>query len=134
MKRLLLLPLIVFTGCVVAVQRPSTTNPPPPATASQPTLLNQRAGLPTYPNATILSLETKSDGSSKGVFQTRDSIEAVYAYMHNQLSARGWTRTELEFKSKATKLEAKYARQGVRLELKLDQEGNSGRYKFEIDF
>jgi hypothetical protein len=134
MKRLLLLPLIVFTGCVVAVQRPSTTTNPPPATSSQPTLLNQRAGLPTYPNATILSLETKSDGSSKGVFQTRDSIEAVYAYMHNQLGARGWVRTELEFKSKATKLEAKYARQGVRLELKLDQEGNSGRYKFEVDF
>jgi hypothetical protein len=68
------------------------------------------------------------------VFATRDGIESVYGYFHNQLSARGWVRTDLDFKSKATKLEAKYQRQGVRFELKLDQEGNSGRYKIEVDF
>jgi hypothetical protein len=97
-------------------------------------MLSARAGLPLPPNATLLTLNAKSDGSSKAVFQTRDSIEGVYTYLHNQLSARGWVRTELEFKSKATKLEAKYARQGTRFELKLDQQGNSGRYSIEIDF
>jgi hypothetical protein len=135
MKRFWLIPLVAFTSCVVSVQRPTTTTPPPPAqTTSQPALLNQRAGLPQYPNASLVNLDTKNDGSSKAVFSTRDGIESVYGYFHNQLGARGWSRTALDFKSKATKLEAKYQRQGLRLELKLDQEGNSGRYKLEIDF
>jgi hypothetical protein len=137
MKRLLLIGLITFTGCVVAVQRPPTAQPQPspaPAPGTQQIMLSARAGLPLPPGATLLTLDAKSDGSSKAVFQTRDGIEQVYTYFHNQLSARGWVRTELEFKSKATKLEAKYARQGTRFELKLDQQGNSGRYSIEIDF
>jgi hypothetical protein len=134
MKRFLLLALVVVTGCVVRVQNPSQPPSPAPAPGTQQIMLSARAGLPLPPNATLLTLDAKSDGSSKAVFQTRDGIESVYAYLHNQLSARGWVRTELEFKSKATKLEAKYARQGTRFELKLDQQGNSGRYSIEIDF
>ena len=40
----------------------------------------------------------------------------------------------MQTKDAATKLEADYARNGQGLDLKLDQEGKSGKYKLELKF
>jgi len=96
-------------------------------------VLNARLGLPAYPGSIALKREERG-GSSEAEFETRDAPEQVYAYFHNWLISRGWVRTRLEYKGPATKVEALYQRGTERFKLELDQRGQSGRYKLEIDF
>ncbi len=131
MRVLIPLLALVLTACVVGL-RPE---PAPPARPAPPTgfVLNARLGLPAYPGSIALKREERG-GSSEAEFETRDAPEQVYAYFHNWLISRGWVRTRLEYKGPATKVEALYQRGTERFKLELDQRGQSGRYKLEIDF
>jgi len=136
MRILLWLLPLALSACVVGV-RPEPTPPPVvrPAPAPQPSgfVLNARLGLPTYPGSAALKREERG-GSSEADFETRDSLDQVYTFFHNWLVSRGWVRTRLEYKGPATKVEAMYQRGTERFKLELDQQGQSGRYKLEIDF
>lgn len=129
---LLLLPLLL-SACVVGVSPEPT--PHAVRVAPQPTgfVINARLGLPAYPGSAVLKREERG-GSSEADFETRDSLNQVYAFFHNWLVSRGWVRVRLEFKGAATRVEAVYQRGGERFRLELDQLGRSGRYKLEIDF
>jgi hypothetical protein len=132
--------LVTFSSCVVRVIEPSpiVTKPKPIQTVvvvSNPSVLviNQRIGLPAYPNSRVFNLE--EDGDSRKVeFETNASLNQVYGFFHNELLRRGWLRSKLNIKSSATKVEARYQRPNERFDFKLDQQGNSGRYKLEIKF
>jgi hypothetical protein len=125
--------LIAASGCTVVTTRPAPVVVV--ATAPSPsTQWNAALGLAAYPNSQLIDLDTNKDGSSKVTFTSRADFDDIYTYIHQQLSARGWQRTELDYKSKATKLEAKYRLNGRDFKLKLDAEGKSGRFKLEIDF
>ena len=95
--------------------------------------LSDSLGLNLYPGATLRKLEQDS-GKLKAQFDSGASLQQVYDDLHRQLSEDGWQRTLLQTKDAATKLEADYARNGQGLDLKLDQEGKSGKYKLELKF
>jgi hypothetical protein len=137
-----LLLALTLSSCVVGVMRPE----PVRTTVVSPSkviIINRRIGLPAYPNSRVLSVENKENkdykgketsGSSKIEFETGASFNQVYGFFDTELSRRGWFRTELSFKSPASKLSAKYQRQNEQFELKLDQQGKSNRYKLEIRY
>ncbi|AWR85856.1 hypothetical protein [Meiothermus taiwanensis] len=131
MRALLWLLPLLLSACVVGV-RPEPA-PPPPVRSSSGFVLNARLGLPPYPDSVALKREERG-GSSEAEFETRDPLEQVYAFFHNWLTNRGWVRTRLEYKGPASKLEAEYRRGAERFKLELDRQGQSGRYKLEIDF
>lgn len=115
----------------------TAVNPPPPAApsiSSSNTTWNSQLGLAAYPNSQLIDLDGSSNGSSKVVFESRASFGDVYAYIHGQLTSKGWQRTALDLKTNATKLEAKYRLGSRNLEVKLDAQGNSGRFKLELNF
>jgi len=90
-------------------------------------------GVPGYPGAVGLKREER-DGSSEVEFETRDDIDQVYGYFHDQFVSRGWVRTSLERRGAATKIEATYQRGYSRFKFQLDQRGRSGKYALEIQF
>ncbi len=109
-----------------------------PAPQAQPVTvttgtLSDRLGLNLYPGASLSKLE-QGGGKLKAQFDSGASLQQVYDDLHRQLSENGWQRTLLQTKDAATKLEADYARDGQGLDLKLDQEGKSGKYKLELKF
>jgi hypothetical protein len=138
--------LATFSSCVVRViePQPIVTKPAPVQTtvvvvapAPGVFIINQRLGLPAYPNSRILKIEEKDkkdDDSGKVEFETGASLNQVYGFFHNELARRGWLRSKLNVKGSATKVEARYQRPNERFDFKLDQQGNSGRYKLEIKF
>ena len=134
-----LLMLVAFSSCVVRVIEPApvATKPTPVQTVVVVTnpnvIINQRLGLPAYPNSRVFNLE-KDDDSRKVEFETNASLNQVYGFFHNELLRRGWLRSKLNVKGSATKVEARYQRTNERFDFKLDQQGNSGRYKLEINF
>jgi hypothetical protein len=132
--------LVTFSSCVVRVidPQPVVTKPVPVQTVvvvSNPSvvIINRRIGLPAYPNSRVFNLEEDSD-SRKVEFETNASLGQVYTFFHNELLRRGWLRSKLNVKGSATKVEARYQRPNERFDFKLDQQGNSGRYKLEINF
>lgn len=137
---------VTFSSCVVRVIEPEpiVTKPAPGTTtvvvvtpSPSVVIINQRIGLPAYPNSRVLKIDDKDkkDGGSGEVeFETDASLNQVYGFFHNELVRRGWLRSKLNTKSSATKLSANYQRPNERFEFKLDQQGNSGRYKLEIKF
>ncbi len=149
---LVFLILVTFSSCVVRViePQPIVTKPAPVQTtvvvvapASNVLIINQRLGLPAYPNSRVLKVEDKYSkdgkdkkdaGSGEVEFETNASLNQVYGFFHNELLRRGWLRSKLNFKGPATKLEARYQRPNEYFDFKLDQQGNSGRYKLEIKF
>jgi hypothetical protein len=149
--------LVTFSSCAVRViePQPIVTRPAPPQTTvvvvapvSNVLIINQRIGLPSYPNSRVLKIDDKyskdkkddkkedknNGGSGEVEFETSASLNQVYGFFHNELLRRGWLRSKLSIKDSATKLEARYQRPNERFDLKLDQQGNSGRYKLEIKF
>jgi hypothetical protein len=138
--------LVTFSSCVVRVidPQPVVTKPAPVQTtvvvvAPAPGILiiNRRIGLPAYPNSRILKIEDKEkedSESGKVEFEIGASLGQVYGFFHNELLRRGWLRSKLNIKGSATKVEARYQRPNERFDFKLDQQGNSGRYKLEIKF
>jgi hypothetical protein len=137
--------LVTFSSCAVRViePQPIVTKPAPVQTtvvvvAPAPSVLiiNQRIGLPAYPNSRVLKIEEKDkkDDSGKVEFEIGASLNQVYGFFHNELLRRGWLRSKLNVKGSATKVEARYQRSNERFDFKLDQQGNSGRYKLEIKF
>ena len=136
--KLVLFPILCLTllnACVVRVNDVSSApagNAPAPVPASG--IVNARLNLGVYPGSQLLDVNTDRDGSSKVSFTTSANLESVNDFFHREISNRGWQRTRFEQKSKATKIEALYGRQGSAFKYKLDREGNSGRYKLEIDF
>ena len=136
-----LLLLLILASCTVVNTRGApvpalnSSNPPPaPASGSPTNTWNAQLGLAPYPNSQLVDLDTSSNGSSQVVFESRASFEDVYAYIHQQLTSKGWQRTALDFKTNATKLEAKYRLGNRNLEVKLDAQGKSGRFKLELNF
>ena len=125
-----LLCLALLNACVVRVN--DTGSGPAPVAASG--IVNARLNLSIYPGSQLLNVDTDRAGSSKVSFTTSANLESVNDFFHREISNRGWQRTRFEQKSKATKVEARYGRQGSEFKYKLDREGNSGRYKLEIDF
>ena len=107
--------------------------PAPPAVTVTTGTLSDRLGLNLYPGANLRKLE-QDGGKLKAQFETAASLEQVYDDLHRQLTDLGWQRTLLQTKDAATKVEADYARGGQGLDLKLDQEGKSGKYKLELKF
>ncbi len=154
----LVLLLVTFSSCVVRVidPQPIVTKPVPVQTSgvvivpSSGIIINQRLGLPAYPNSQVFKINgndsndgkgdkrddnDKKDSGSRSVdFETNASLGQVYAFFHNELLRRGWLRSKLNVKGSATKVEARYQRPNERFDFKLDQQGNSGRYKLEINF
>ncbi len=131
---LVLLPmlcLVLLNACMVRVNGPSGVAAPVPVSSG---IVNARLNLGAYPGSQLLDVDNNRDGSSKVRFTINASLESVNAFFHREISVRGWQRTRFELKSKATKIEARYARQGNNFKYKLDREGNSGRFKLEIDF
>jgi hypothetical protein len=137
--------LAIFSACTVVNSRGApvpavTAQPsPPPApspapSAGQSTTWNAQIGLAPYLNSTLVDYSSERDGSSKVVFESRADFDDIYAYVHQQLSSKGWQRTALDYKSKATKLEATYRQNGRDFRLKFDAEGKSGRFKLEFNF
>jgi hypothetical protein len=137
--------LVTFSSCVVRViePQPIVTKPAPPppnvvvfVPGSSLVIINQRLGLPAYPNSRVFNLDNNDrDGSSRSVgFETNASLNQVYGFFHNELLKRGWSLSKLNVKVSATKVEARYQRPNERFDFKLDQQGNSGRYKLEIKF
>jgi hypothetical protein len=126
--------LFAMTSCVAVVQpspapRPTSVNVAPVSGVT----IDRRLKIPAYPNSQIVDIDS-DDNETKVTFTSRDSIEAVNAYFHREIVARGYTRTKYELKSNATKVEAEYRKDKQKLEYKLDQQGNSGRYKLELEF
>ena len=118
---------------VAVTPAPAPAAPQPqPVTVTAGTL-SDSLGLNLYPGASLRKLE-QDGGKIKAQFETGASLQQVYDDLHGQLTALGWQRTLLQTKDTATKFEADYARNGQGLDLKLDQEGKSGKYKLELKF
>ena len=133
-SKLVLFPILclaLLNACAVRVVS-SDSAPAPVLTSSS--IVNARLNLGAYPGSQGLEVDNDRNGSSKVRFAVNDPLESVNAFFHREIGLRGWQRTRFEQKSKATKIEASYARQGASFKYKLDREGNSGRYKLEIDF
>jgi hypothetical protein len=133
-SKLVLFPILCLTllnACVVRVNGSGGAPAPVPGSS---VVVNTRLNLVAYPGSQLLDVDSDRDGSSKVRFSVNASLESVNAFFHREISARGWQRTRFELKSNATKIEARYARQGNDFKYKLDREGNSGRFKLEIDF
>jgi hypothetical protein len=129
--------LMFLSACVVRVAPSSSApppSPPPPAPSQPSSVINAKLGLSAYPGSRLLDFENKRDGSSEVRFTANANLETVNAFFHREISARGWQRTRFEVKSNATKIEARYRRSGDSFKYELDREGNSGRFKLEIDF
>jgi hypothetical protein len=124
----LLIVAIILSSCAVTVQPGASFDVH--AVGVSDVLVNERLGLRGYPDSRIVSQE-QGRSSSKTTFETSASLDSVYAHFHGQLGRRGWQRRELD--SKPNQVKAEYARQGEELELKLDREGRSGRYRLELD-
>ena len=133
--KLVLFPILCLASlnaCAVRVNDAGSA--PAPATVPASGIVNARLNLGVYPGSQLLDVDTDRDGSSKVRFTTGANLESVNDFFHREISLRGWQRTRFEQKDKATKIEALYGRQGSAFKYKLDREGNSGRYKLEIDF
>jgi predicted small secreted protein len=126
---LLAITSLLLTSCSVTVQ-PGPGIDVHAVGVSGDVLVNERLGVRGYPGAVLVKQEQKGE-SSKTTFETGASIDAVYAHFHSQLTSRGWQRYELN--SKPNQVKAEYAMGGEELELKLDREGRSGRYRLELD-
>lgn len=125
---LLLALTFLLSSCAVSV-RPAASIDVHSVGVSDTQTLNSRLDVRGYPGATVIKQEEK-ESSSKTTFETGASLAEVYTHFHGQLSARGWRRQELD--SKPNQVKAEYARSGEELELKLNREGRSGRYKLEL--
>jgi hypothetical protein len=126
---LLLIVAMILSSCAVTV-RPGATFDVHAVGVSDGALVNERLGLRGYPDSRIVSQE-QDRSSSKTTFETGASLDSVYAHFHGQLGRRGWQRHELD--SKPNEVKAEYTRQGEELELKLNREGRSGRYRLQLD-
>ena len=133
--KLVLFPLLclaLLNACAVRVN--DVGGAAAPASVSASGIVNTRLNLGVYPGSQLLDVDTDRNGSSKVSFNVNANLESVNDFFHREISNRGWQRTRFEQKNKATKIEALYGRQGSVFKYKLDREGNSGRYKLEIDF
>ncbi len=131
MKSVLLLLLIALSSCAVSVQ-------PRPVvvvgnTAPNTSTIDRRLKIPIYPGSQIVNLDGDDD-DTKVTFTSRDSLEQVNAYFHREILARGYTRNKYEIKNSASRIEAEYRNNKQKLEYKLDKEGNSTRFKLELEF
>jgi hypothetical protein len=132
--KLVLFPLLCLASLNACVLRVSDTGSSPAPVAASGSIVNARLNLGIYPGSQLLDVDNDRDGSSKVRFASSANLDSVNDFFHREISLRGWQRTRFEQKDKATKIEARYARQGSEFKYKLDREGNSGRYKLEIDF
>lgn len=137
--KLVLFPVLCLSLLNACAVRVNGSGSAPATTASAPVpasggIVNTRLNLGVYPGSQLLDVDNDRDGSSKVSFNVNANLESVNDFFHREISNRGWQRTRFEQKNKATKIEALYGRQGSVFKYKLDREGNSGRYKLEIDF
>ena len=133
--KLVLFPVLCLASLnACAVRVSDVGRPVAPAGVTASGIVNARLNLSVYPGSQLLDVDTDRNGSSKVRFAVDADLESVNAFFHREIGVRGWQRTRFEQKSKATKIEALYERQGSAFKYKLDREGNSGRYKLEIDF
>lgn len=136
MKYILVLAICLsfFSCAVVTTRAPVSTANAPVVPATQAFSWNTSLGLNAYPNSQLLDSSTDKNGSSKITLSSNADFDDIYAYIHQQLSAKGWQRTDFDYKNKATKLEATYKQNVRSFRLKFDAEGKSGRFKLEFDF
>lgn len=120
---------VLLTSCAVTVQ-PGAAMEVHTAGVSGNQLVNDRLRLTSYPGSVVVQQEQK-ERSSKTTFETEASLDAVYSHFHSQLANQGWQRRELE--SKPNRVEAEYTRRDEGLELKLNREGQSGRYRLDLE-
>ena len=96
------------------------------------TTLSRGFNLSLYPGAYLVEL-SEDDEEIEAVFEVNASLQAVFDDIDSQLFVSGWQRGYLEYKNNASKLKAGYYRAGKELELKLDKQGNSGRFKLDLE-
>jgi hypothetical protein len=120
---------MLISSCAVTVQ-PGASFDVHAVGVSGGELVNERLGLRGYPGSVVIRQEN-GRSSSKTTFETGASLDSVYAHFHGQLGGRGWQRRELDMKPNEVK--AEYTRQGEELELKLNREGRSGRYRLDLE-
>ncbi|ADI14227.1 hypothetical protein [Truepera radiovictrix] len=91
-------------------------------------VINETVGLTMFPGAS--EVEIAEDGLDTTVrFSAEASLEEVYAFFHDELTALGWERTDLE--TSDDEIEATYRREGRELEFELERD--NGRYVLELD-
>ena len=132
--KLVLFPVLCLSLLNACMVRVSDAGSAPAPVAASGGIVNARLNLSVYPGSQLVDVDNDRDGSSKVRFTSNANLESVNDFFHREISNRGWQRTRFEQKDKATKIEARYGRQGSEFKYKLDREGNSGRYKLEIDF
>ncbi|MEX2543269.1 MAG: hypothetical protein WD314_15790 [Trueperaceae bacterium] len=120
---------VLLTSCAVTVQ-PRVGFEAHAVGVSDGRHVNERLGLVGYPGSTVIRQE-QDRSSSKTTFESRASLDAVYAHFHGQLGNQGWRRFELD--SKPNHVNAEYRRSGEELEFELKREGQSGRYRLELE-
>ena len=94
-------------------------------------MVNERLSLRAYPGSTTIDQQERR-GRSTTTFETRASLENVFDHFDRQLASQGWRRTELEMRP--NRVEAEYEGGDDEVELKLNRQGNSGRYRLDIEF
>jgi hypothetical protein len=97
------------------------------------TIISDALGLSLYPGANLHRLEQGSS-YAEAEFDSSASLQSIFDDLESQLFLSGWQRSEIEYKDSATKVEVTYWRNGAKLELELDSQGNSGRYRLELSF
>jgi hypothetical protein len=113
---------VVLMGCgpVLVVER-SGPRPNP--------YISRQLELPTYPGSRILELSNRNDGSSRVRFTTDIDPLRVYNHFNNEIIARGYSRTFVQFGSGVFQSYYEGGASGM-LELKL-QFSNS-RYTLDL--
>ena len=132
MKRVFLIAAIALSSCAVTVQPVRPVVSAAPVSANTVTI-DRRLKIPVYPGSQIVNLDGDDD-DTKVTFTSNASLDQVNAYFHREILARGYSRTKYEIKNSASRIEAEYRNNKQKLEYKLDKEGNSNRFKLELEF
>jgi hypothetical protein len=128
---MLLIAAVALSSCAVSIQpvRPVVVSAAPANTVT----IDRRLKIPVYPGSQIVNLDGDDD-DTKVTFSSTANLEQVNAYFHREILARGYSRTKYEIKNSNSRIEAEYRNNKQKLEYKLDKEGNSNRFKLELEF
>ncbi len=92
MKQFFAVGLVAMTlmscGPVLVIERPGPRPNP---------YISRQLELPTYPGSRILELSNRNDGSSRVRFTTDIDPLRVYTHFNNEIIARGYSRTYVQF-------------------------------------
>lgn len=93
-------------------------------------LVNAALGVPAFPGSRIIAQKYTNRASSTE-FEARDELEAVYAFFHESLLDKRWTRAIFTLRGE-TRIEARYVGPGEDLSLTLERIAR-GRYRLTLE-